>query len=332
MNKRVFYLDNLSGLLIIEMIFLCHIRILSVMIPDSGFLYQLQSFLIFFMPWFFFKSGMFYGRNLKHDITKDAKKLLLPFVYYSFFAYSMQIVCMLLRHETITTDSLLWSQLEGIVNGAGIPWNQPMWFLVTLFIVKATYGYIEKYINKYLILLLSLIIASVFNGQSMVLDFWIGTSFQALFFYCLGDLLRDRQYKKNIWLLAIVVYVLRYCFTWINDWDARLNKIGNEDSYFLVILVLLCGIILFNNLFKYCLDRKIPLLTFTGQHSMIFYASHFPFIMILRFYVVPYLKLEGTISGFIICSILMVIYLAFVYIGLLMLHKVRIKLLSKAAL
>ena len=208
MNKRVFYLDNLSGLLIIEMIFLCHIRILSVMIPDSGFLYQLQYFLIFFMPWFFFKSGMFYGRNLKHDITKDAKKLLVPFVYYSCFAYSMQIVCMLLRHETITTDSLLWSQLEGIVNGAGIPWNQPMWFLVTLFIVKATYGYIEKYINKYLILLLSLIIASVFNGQSMVLDFWIGTSFQALFFYCLGDLLRDRQYKKNIWLLAIVVYVL----------------------------------------------------------------------------------------------------------------------------
>lgn len=54
--------------------------------------------------------------------------------------------------------------------------------------------------------------------------------------------------------------------------------------------------------------------------------------MILRFYVVPYLKLEGTISGFIICSILMVIYLALVYIGLLMLHKVRIKLLSKAAL
>ena len=82
MNKRVFYLDNLSGLLIIEMIFLCHIRILSVMIPDSGFLYQLQYFLIFFMPWFFFKSGMFYGRNLKHDITKDAKKLLVPFVYY----------------------------------------------------------------------------------------------------------------------------------------------------------------------------------------------------------------------------------------------------------
>ena len=73
-------------------------------------------------------------------------------------------------------------------------------------------------------------------------------------------------------------------------------------------------------------------MTFTGQHSMTFYASHFPFIMILRFYVVPYLKLEGTISGFIICSILMIIYLAFVYIGLLMLHKVRIKLLSKAAL
>lgn len=166
----------------------------------------------------------------------------------------------------------------------------------------------------------------------MVLDFWIGTSFQALFFYCLGDLLRDRQYKKNIWLLAIVVYVLRYCFTWINDWDARLNKIGNEDNYFLVILVLLCGIIMFNNLFKYCLDRKVSFLTFTGQHSMTFYASHFPFIMILRFYVVPYLKLEGTISGFIICSILMVIYLAFVYIGLLMLHKVRIKLLSKVAL
>lgn len=65
---------------------------------------------------------------------------------------------------------------------------------------------------------------------------------------------------------------------------------------------------------------------------MIFYASHFPFIMILRFYVVPYLKLERTISGFIICSILMIIYLAFVYMGLLMLYKVRIKLLSKAAL
>lgn len=71
MNKRVYYLDNLSGLLICYMM-LNHVLLMGQVdcSVDNILLEPLQ----FFMFWFFFKSGMFYTpKNCKQLFIRGAK-------------------------------------------------------------------------------------------------------------------------------------------------------------------------------------------------------------------------------------------------------------------
>lgn len=274
MVKRILWIDNLSGLLILQLIFLCHVRILASSIPNTNFLYDIQYFLVFFMPWFFYKSGMFFKeKSFGEELSQSARKLLIPFGIYSVIGYGMQVGCMVARHESLSLQTLLYSQMDGLERYASIPWQQPLWFLITLFMVKNIYIVIQEKVANYLILTISFILAIVFSQQSPFLNFWIGTTFQSLFFYALGYLFRNCQYNKYIFGLAVVLYILRYVFGMVHDWDARINQVGSEDSYLLVIVILLSGIVLFNNIFRKYLDCKIPLLTFVGKKSMFFGAS-----------------------------------------------------------
>lgn len=58
--KRNLGLDLIAGIFIIHMIWL-HILQLTKVDMQSP-LYQSTQYLFFFMPWFFYKSGMFYKR------------------------------------------------------------------------------------------------------------------------------------------------------------------------------------------------------------------------------------------------------------------------------
>ena len=66
MNKRVYYLDNLSGLLICYMM-LNHVLLMGQVDcdVDNILLEPLQ----FFMFWFFFKSGMFYTPKIINNYS-----------------------------------------------------------------------------------------------------------------------------------------------------------------------------------------------------------------------------------------------------------------------
>lgn len=315
MSKRILWIDNLSGLLIIQMIFLCHIRILAASMSDSNTLRDFQYFLVFFMPWFFYKSGMFFRENrISGEILKDCRKLLKPFIVYSLFGYIFQVSCMILRHETLSAQTLLCDQFVGLVTSASLPWQQPLWFLVSLFMVKNIFNVVQKCTNKYIILAISLFVGYICSFLSPILNFWMGTTCQALFFFSLGFVMKDRQFLCPVFFGAFIIYVLRYVFDWVHVWDARINTVATEDNYILTILVLVAGVILFNNVFRKFMDVKFPLLTSIGENSMLFYVVHFPCVMFLRLYVMPYLHLEGTMKGFAICSVLMIAYLWVFYV------------------
>ena len=75
-NNRFLYLDNIPGILILSMIFLCHIRIISVGIPDDTILGYLHHCFYFINLWYFFRSGMFYKqKGIIKPINHTIKKL-----------------------------------------------------------------------------------------------------------------------------------------------------------------------------------------------------------------------------------------------------------------
>lgn len=73
---RDYSLDWISGLLILHMI-IGHI---------AGWVemdYPVNNILFFFMPWFFFKGGMFHRhKEWKVELNKSFKRLIIPFIVF----------------------------------------------------------------------------------------------------------------------------------------------------------------------------------------------------------------------------------------------------------
>ena len=81
-------LDSVCGLMTGYMIF-GHIWSLCGM-SSTEFTDAIGSVLSFFMPWFFFKSGLFFRPcNFTSLIKKDFRRLLIPFVVFSTIGWSV---------------------------------------------------------------------------------------------------------------------------------------------------------------------------------------------------------------------------------------------------
>lgn len=309
-NNRFLYLDNIPGILILSMIFLCHIRIISVGIPDDTILGYLHHCFYFINPWYFFRSGMFYRtKGIIKPINSSANKLLVPWFKYSLIAYIIFLFCALMMHEELSCQRVFFEQITGIIEYGAIPWNQPLWFLVTLFLIRFMYILIEPYIKKYIISIVSLFLAFYFKEEGLWSTFWIGTTCMGIFFFSMGDMLRNIQFNNYVFAISVLVYCLRYPLNLIDMWDARMNLIGPHDNYFVVMVTILSGIIMMNNIFKRWIDIKIPILSYIGRNSIFFFGFHFPLVMVLYFYILPFFNQTQNI-GFIISCIIMSIYLA----------------------
>lgn len=79
--KREKYVDVVAGIMIAWMI-------LGHCIHFSHFGLSFYKYLSFFMPWFFYKSGMFFTpRQRTALMKKDANKLLRTLAVYAFFGW-----------------------------------------------------------------------------------------------------------------------------------------------------------------------------------------------------------------------------------------------------
>ena len=56
---------------------------------------------------------------------------------------------------------------------------------------------------------------------------------------------------------------------------------GIYDIYLVDLVVALSGIIVFNNLSFVFLNRNIPILSFVGRNSMIFYTIYYPMMILI---------------------------------------------------
>jgi fucose 4-O-acetylase-like acetyltransferase len=144
-KTREWYLDSACGILLLHMI-LIHICQWSKTIDYYIFIKHLFAF---FMPWFFFKAGMFYkSRPMKEEGVKSFKRLIVPFIVFSAIGtlvlWTKQIVL-----STFSVRSFLDLASE-MVRVGGVEGNPPMWFLLSLFAVKMIFNFIFR-LNKSLI-------------------------------------------------------------------------------------------------------------------------------------------------------------------------------------
>lgn len=272
-NRRNESIDLVGGM-IIYMIF-GHI-ISWTNLNNSIYYISLDRIFNFFMPWFFFKSGMFYnGKNA----SQQWKKFFIPFILWGI----MGLLTYYLRDISSLGLSRLILQpaktllLSGIFEG-----NIALWFLLSLFLVRWVYPVLLKFLKNWHIIALSGLLTIVLLELKQYIHItytypeYFYNSLVGLFFYALGVEMRENQYNNKVLAVSALLFVALsiHMPSRVSFYHTKLI----EGNALLWIISSSAGIFLFNGIANRISNyANIPcrVLTYIGKNSMIFFVSHF---------------------------------------------------------
>lgn len=292
-DTRDEYIDSASGILILYMIYY-HIA------PHCGLddirICRFTDVLYFFMPWFFFKSGMFAKQQpFIESLRKDFYRLLVPYIVFSSIGYLQRSVLLYLQHKEQINP--LWE----IVNNGAVGANLPLWFLLSLFVVKVLHLLATRLYAKIVFIILPLLVFVLLSGLVDCLPVIVRPMISGLFFFCIGSELRTVQYRKDVFVSSFVAYAVLYicCYSFV---DIRVNSL--EEGYYIVwLLGALCGCICINNLSKLLALGRLRYLRIIGRNSMVFFVTHWLFLRALLF-VLSSIESDSLIYSFLLFGLM----------------------------
>ena len=319
-SQRLKYIDLGAGIMILYMVIghvLLFARGLDTSCGEKSISESPRTFfpyLSFFMPYFFYKSGMFFKKKpIQQLLSRDSKKLLLNYFIWGGIGFVLFVI-MRLIDGTATLHNCTYSVLRTIFLRGTPPNNEALWFLLTLFGVRffanvllPSEGQRDKwqfYIKCGFVIVFGYIISFLSHTYSHnTWPWWIANGAAGLAFFSAGYMLRDYGMKK--WLIYPCLFVYLICciigFPHVGMLDNKLLT----GHYLLWIPVSICCIIAFNYicvvlakmqehiLVKY--NLKFYLLRFfenIGICAMQIYVSHY-LILQCYSYSVDYNQLSG---------------------------------------
>lgn len=312
--KRIIYLDTITGLLIIHMVWGHILRFANLVNTD---LYHYSSLLFsFFMPWFFFKSGMFLHSDWLKTIQKSIKSLLIPFVKFSLIGVLVKIGIDSVMESDFTIDNCVVDNLRFFFWNGSFSGNQPLWFLLSLCFVRVLGSLILKLslsisFSWQLLVLIGVcafIMAFFLHGKICPLT--IQNCSAGLFFFLMGYLFRNAQFKNRIGIASLLLYISICCI-----YPVVIDMRGNSvefGSYVIWPFSSLTGIIAMNYVFK-----RIPVtcscLSKIGEKSLFVYVWHWIPLIVTQFANNTILRIEEPIELLFIYTFACVSFLFILY-------------------
>lgn len=243
-NDRQSGLDSLAGILIIYMILYHCIQHADL---QNSVLYDiLHRFLFFFMAWFYYKGGMFHSKKaVKEMVISSAKRLLKPYVVFSLIAHlCCCLSCVVSGDYNIIHYTL--SPVKQILLFEAPSWNLPLWFLISLFVVKNFFNYWSLHFNPYILLVFG-VVAFLTSHNSQVNPIFIQNIALGLFFYTCGYIIGKVKMSKILFVILGCVYL--WAFFHPSYVDFRANIVDNHTNYILWLVACIVGILLYNHIF-----------------------------------------------------------------------------------
>lgn len=278
--KRDTSLDAICGLFIVYMI-IGH-AFQWAHIEDDDFQVNLSYVFYMFMAWFFYKSGMYHKKEEpKIAIRKYANKLLLPWIIYGAIGeFLYWITCY--QNGILSWKPLIAYPIKDIIFQGTMGGNLPLWFLLSLFLVKILMSYCDKYkISHIYVLILGMVISgggTVAMTNNIPLPFTLFNVPLGISYYVIGFKLKDVQYKRYIFGISLIVFILLSLLI-PSFVDFRSDRTIRGYWIFFIISSV-AGIIAINNIFKYKIFQ-LPELCSIGMNSLSYYCLHW-----IVFYVV----------------------------------------------
>lgn len=242
------YLDTLCGMLVVHMI-LWHI-VQHCHMQETLWWQWEGRVLFFFMPWFFFKSGMFFHpmADSREFMRRTARRLLAPFVAWSLIAIPIGLVAVV-----VSDRAAMWQWYAGpllkqpLLLGA-VGYNGSLWFLTALFLVRLLANYVANFGKNGLATatVLCVVVAVAFQWSPLRWPL-LEHTLTGLFFFIAGYALRRLQYRRAVAMTAAVLTALiAVCaFTAV---DMNTNRLLLGNHYALYFPFALAAIVTANTL------------------------------------------------------------------------------------
>ena len=270
-------------------------------------------YLCFFMPFFFYKSGIFHRKvGWKYLLKKDTRKLLLNYLVWGGIGFII-LIFLRLFDCTTTFKGFLFSTIGDIVLYGKAPLNAPLWFLLSLFGVHLIANLLLpgedfnlKHPHVFHFYCLTIILIGCALSYFLYIraytdspirvsrqPYWIANITSGFTFYSMGYWVD--KYSNKIWLYIPSVFFYSICccvgFTIV---DMCPNKLL-QGNYLLWFPISLVSIITFNALCKLIivlreqvsqlLHIKSSIFFFEaiGKNAMTIYVSHFILLKIYSY-------------------------------------------------
>lgn len=214
--------------------------------------YSIMHVFGFFMPWFFFKAGMFHKEEQKY--TKDFFKKLAK----RFFVPMCTYLILTSRGQTAL-----------------------LWFLESLVISKLIFVALPK--SKMVLIVLSsclFIVGDFINRYEPSIPLLLKEMPMALFYYITGFLLKKLNNNSQMIICLLLAYLL-ILFIIPSRVDMRMQTIlfGHFE---IAVAGCLIGIVLMNALCDRYKDYLLKPIIYIGKESMAFYILHMPIIIAVQ--------------------------------------------------
>lgn len=286
MKERNHAFDLLCGICIVRMVSLHVMGFCGE--STQAWWGEVMAWTYFFMSFFFFKAGYF-NRGVagptRAYIAAKARRLLVPYLCAGWIGLAVYFAFMpvLINRYHRPVEQLQWSH---IWTESGFYGNNPTWFLFSFFMAYVVVHFLEKVPRLHwavpLFPLAGYLLFEAGNPLWMSMD----NIFMGVFFFYLGHVwkgLSARLAPERMTALSVLLtigFVACNCM-WEGDYTMSDNTFrGSFLQVTLKTTMALCGL---SGLLLSLRLPRIPWICYIGEHSMVYFISHYPIIYIYKF-------------------------------------------------
>lgn len=225
-------------------------------------------------------------------------------------AIGILLECVIASLNKIPISETLYSELRLLLDEGSTEGNKPLWYLVSLFVVRLLYTIYGKFkINPYVFGLGLILLSTVLYYTHVGIPLYVLNIITGLFFFLAGNVLKDKQYSNKVLFASIVLFLLSLlCYSGV---DMRANRLiaGYYPIWFVFAT---SGCVISNNIAKLIPNRFIQhhrnYITLIGRESMGLYVSHWPVLLIFLL-IIEQLTDFSAFNKFVIVQLLMLLYI-----------------------
>lgn len=281
-RERILWLDLASGVLICFMVFG------HVYNTAFGDLLEVFPFMSFFMPWFFFKSGVFFKPTDRRSLfSHDFNKYIKPYIIWSAIGLIVYYLALCIDGQ-FTPRDVFYIPVRRFVFSGTIPMNAPLWFLLSLFIVRAVFDSSNrKNIHPIIVSICGIALGLVcFLINCRFIPWWVQNGASGIVFFSMGVWLSriEKSEENNRWpvleFLSVLAFII-FCIIGYPSVVMAYNTVSEFITdyrtvyYFLWFPASVAAIVVFNFLCRNVSKiYSFPLLRAIGRNAITIYVSH----------------------------------------------------------